>query len=134
MESKLINSKNFKLEDLIKRNSSAYWTFEYNCHLHRLFPWDGVADTKKPTTELGLIWVKVDPKTSIEGHSHDEEEAFVIVSGVADLILEGQRTKLKQGDTAYIPRNWHHTMKNNSTEDLVYLDMFWGLNQKIAEK
>ena len=134
MGSELLTPLDFDIEDLVKRKASASWTFEYNCHLHRLFPWAEVADTKKPTTELGMIWVKVDPQTSIDGHTHNEEEAFVIVSGEAELVLEGQRTVLSLGDTAYIPRNWHHEMQNNSTEELVYLDLFWGLDQKTAEK
>lgn len=134
MEREPLNPADFVIEDLIKRRATATWTFEYNCHLHRLFPWAGVAETKKPTTELGMIWVKVDPQTSIDGHAHNEEEAFVIVSGSAELVLEGQHTVLSLGDTAYIPRNWHHEMRNNATEDLVYLDLFWGLDQETTEK
>lgn len=120
----------FDIESYIKRAEKAEFTFEYNCHLNRLFPWQGVAETKKPTTELGMIWVVVDEETTISGHHHDEEEAFVIVSGRAELTLEGQQTALGFGDTAYIPRGWFHEMKNVGPEKLIYIDLYWGLGQQ----
>lgn len=126
------NVQSFHIETYIKRAYTAEFTFEYNCHLNRLFPWLGVADTKKPTTELGMIWVVVDEETAITGHHHDEEEAFVIVSGSAELFLEGQTTILARGDTAYIPRNWFHKMRNPNREKLTYIDLYWGLGQSVS--
>lgn len=124
------NVRTFDIDTYIKRANGAKFTFEYNCHLRRIFPWQGVADTKKPTTELGLIWVVVDEGTEISGHGHDEEEAFVIISGRTTLHLEGQETELGPGDVAYIPRDWFHIMKNPYQEKLVYIDLYWGLGQK----
>ncbi|MDH2343605.1 cupin domain-containing protein [Bradyrhizobium sp. SSUT77] len=130
MTAQALDSPAFDIESVVKRSEGARFTFEYNCHLRRLFPWPNIADTKKPTTELGLIWVVVDERMEIQGHAHDEEESFVIVSGKAVLGLKGQETELRPGDVAYIPRSWFHTMKNPGDEKLVYIDLYWGLGQQ----
>lgn len=115
----------FRIEDLVQRSDDAGFTFEYNCNMRRIYPWTGVANTKRPMTEFGLVWVEVDPGTAVDAHEHDEEETFLILSGRAQLELEGQVTTLSAGDVVYIPRYWRHQMRNPFADKLVFADIYW---------
>lgn len=117
----------FRIEDLIRRGAGIAYTREYNCDLRRLLPWPGVVDTARPMTEFGLIWVRVRPGERVDAHDHDEEETFVVVSGKARLIVEGEETELRPGDAAYIPRHWRHQLINESDADFVFLDIYWDM-------
>ena len=115
----------FDIEALVRRANDEAFSFEYNCHMRRLYPWAGTADTKRPVTEFGLVWVEVAPGTDVDRHAHDEEESFLIVSGAAELELEGRTTVLRPRDLVYIPRFWHHRMGNPFDETLVFVDLYW---------
>lgn len=117
----------FRWDDVLRKGSSAEFTFEYNCDLRRLLPWSGLVDTKRSITEFGVIWVKVQPGTAVDEHYHDEEEAFLITSGRATLHLEGKQTNLSQGDVVYIPRNWRHQLINDGTADFTFIDIYWDM-------
>ena len=114
------------IETLIRRGSDAAFSREYNCNLRRLFPWPGMVETKRPVSELGCIWVVVDPSCVVDAHEHDEEEALIVVSGRAQIMVAGQQTELGPGDVAYIPRCAHHQISNPSAIDpCVMIDLYW---------
>ncbi len=117
----------FRVEDMIRRGADAAFTREYNCNLRRLYPWSGRIDTKRPVTELGVIWIVVEAQSVVDRHDHDEEESFVVISGRADFELEGQQTRLDPGDVAYVPRSWRHQIANPYDQDFVFLDIYWDL-------
>ncbi len=120
--------EHFHIEDLIRRGANATFKREYNCNLRRLYPWPGQIDTKRQMTEMGVIWVVVDPGSAVDRHDHDEEESFVVISGRGDFELEGQRTCLYPGDVAYVPRSWRHQVANPYDENFIFLDIYWDLN------
>lgn len=128
------NFDNFDIEELVQRRGDAEFTFEYNCNMRRIFPWTGIANTKKTITEFGMIWVEVEPGTEVVAHQHDEEESFLIISGKAVLHLERQVTVLSHGDLVYIPRFWTHQMKNPFEETLVFADLYWDWRGRTREQ
>ncbi|MRU17097.1 cupin domain-containing protein [Roseovarius sp. A21] len=121
----LLPTTDFDIETFVQRKSDATTSFEYNCHLRRLYPWAGVADTKRPVSEFGAVWVTVDPMTDADDHDHDEEETFIVIAGTARFEMEGQSTLLHPGDVGYVPRYWHHRMANPGTEPLTFIDIYW---------
>lgn len=121
-----VDSKaDFDIESLVRRGVDARFTREYNCDLRRLFPWKGTVQTKRPITEFGTIWVRVRAGEAVDRHDHDEEEAFIVLSGEAELQLEAQTTLLTKGDVAYVPRFWTHQITNKSNEAFEFLDVYW---------
>ncbi len=114
------------LEALVRRGAPAPFTDEYGCKLRRLLPWPGQAETKRPVTEFGVIWVVIEPGKAVDAHLHDEEETFIVLSGSAELVLGQERTSLAAGDTVYIPRFAQHSLRNESdTAPFVMIDIYW---------
>lgn len=115
------------LENLVRRGSSARFSDEYNCRIRRLFPWPNRVNTKRPLTEYGCMLVTLESGKHVDRHSHDEEEAFVVISGIARLSVDEEETILHATDVAYIPRNTSHALYNKGPEDFVMLDIYWDL-------
>lgn len=130
----MYDMNNFDVNELVQRHSEAEFTFEYNCDMRRIYPWNDKADTKRTITEFGLIWVEVKPGTEVVAHEHDEEESFLIISGKAELEVEGQTTVLERGDVVYIPRFWNHQMKNPFEETLIFADIYWDWKGRSREE
>ncbi|MBV7262653.1 cupin domain-containing protein [Photobacterium sp. WH77] len=116
------------IEKYIRRNTAAEFTDEYNCKLRRLFPWDNKVNTRRPLTEFGCIWVVVEPGKDVDRHSHDEEEAFIVLSGECQLEINGEHTHISQGDVVYIPRHSEHQLRNRSSASpFVMIDIYWDM-------
>lgn len=121
----LSDISSFELESLVRRGATAQTTREYNADLRRLLPGPGYGNTKRALTEFGAILVTVRPGESVNAHRHDEEECFIVVSGKANLELEGQVATLHDGDTVYIPRFWMHQINNPYSEPFQFVDLYW---------
>jgi mannose-6-phosphate isomerase-like protein (cupin superfamily) len=120
------NQSPVSIQRLVRRGYGASYSEEYGVQLRRLFPWEGVADTRRAITELGVIWVLIEPGKCVAAHVHDEEEAFFITSGEVELTLEGETAVLCSGDMVYIPRFARHSLLNRSTDIPCYfLDVYW---------
>ncbi|MGJ8626373.1 MAG: cupin domain-containing protein [Sulfitobacter sp.] len=130
MPNELHASKTFDIEHYVQRRTEAKMTFEYNCDMRRIYPWGDIADTKRPITEFGLVWVEVRPGTDVDAHDHDEEESFLIISGKAELLMEGQTTVLNKGDVVYVPRFWNHQMRNPFDDVLIFADIYWDFKNR----
>ncbi|MGT4068598.1 UNVERIFIED_CONTAM: cupin domain-containing protein [Aeromonas hydrophila] len=116
------------IEKFIQRNSEAKFSDEYNCKLRRLFPWGQKVNTSRSLTEFGCIWVVVEPGKDVDRHSHDEEEAFIVLSGECQLEISGEYTKISEGDVVYIPRHYEHQLRNlSSSTPFVMIDIYWDL-------
>ena len=134
MQSEKLAPAEFEIEDYVQRYSNAKMTFEYNCDMRRVYPWGGMANTKRSITEFGLVWVEVRAGTNVDAHEHDEEESFLIISGQAELIMEGKTTVLKKGDVVYVPRFWNHQMCNPFQETLIFADIYWDFKNRTKEQ
>lgn len=120
-----------QVEALIRRGDDARFTDEYNCKLRRLFPWPERVETHRPITEFGAIWVRLDPGVSVDEHHHDEEETFIVISGSAELTINGAVTSITRGDTVYVPRNEPHSIRNVSPDiQFEMLDIYWDMGGK----
>lgn len=122
---KIDQRHDFDIEDLIRRAADKQFSREYNCDMRRLFPWSGTVDTKRPMTEYGTAWVVVRAGEEVEAHRHDEEEAFIVVGGQADLEVEGQTTRIGAADVVYLPRFWQHQLRNPYDQDFQFIDIYW---------
>jgi quercetin dioxygenase-like cupin family protein len=120
------------LETLIRRGSNARFSDEYNCRIRRLFPWPDRVNTRRPLTEYGCMLVTLESGKQVDSHSHDEEEAFVVISGSARLDVDGEETVLHAADVAYIPRNASHALCNMGPDDFVMLDIYWDLGGRTG--
>jgi mannose-6-phosphate isomerase-like protein (cupin superfamily) len=106
----------------ISRRSENTTSYEYGCDLRRLYPWSGVADTF-----WGSALASVRPGEATTPHSHDEDETFIIMRGVGEIIVDGRGERVSYGDVVYLPRNSHHTIRNLSNADrLDFITIFWG--------
>jgi len=115
----------FSIDTLVRRGADATTTREYNADLRRLLPWPDHVDSKRPLTEFGSILVTIRPTEDVDAHRHDEEECFIVISGQAELELEGQTTRLHPGDVVYIPRFWIHQLRNPHPTPFTFLDLYW---------
>lgn len=117
------------IENLIRRGSTAEFTNEYGVQTRRLFPWKGVANTKRPLTETGCMYVSIPAMGFVEAHNHDEEETFIVLEGEAVLNIDGAETSITEGDVVYVPRYCEHSLTNNSkTKAFLMLDVYWDEN------
>ncbi|WP_445495944.1 cupin domain-containing protein [Photorhabdus sp. SF281] len=120
---------NRKIETLIRRKADIQYTDEYNCKLRRLFPWKGKVNTQRPLTEFGCIWVMIEPGKDVDRHSHDEEETFIVISGEAELFIDGETAIISYGDVVYLPRFSEHQLRNRSEKiPFVMLDIYWDMS------
>lgn len=115
------------VDRLVRRGASNEHTDEYNCKIRRLFPWAGLANTKRPLTEFGCMIVTLEPGRQVDLHDHDEEETFIAISGSAILEVDGQTTELRATDVAYIPRLSKHSLRNPGTDPFIMVDIYWDL-------
>ena len=106
----------------ISRPREATTSYEYGCDLRRLYPWSGVADTF-----WGGALASVRPGEATTPHSHDEDETFIIIRGVGEIVVDGHGERVSYGDVIFLPRNSHHTIRNLSdAHRLDFITIFWG--------
>lgn len=114
------------IETLIRRGAEAHYTDEYGVKTRRLFPWRGKVNTQRRLTEAGCMYVLLEPNEFVDAHQHDEEETFIVLTGGALLVVDGEQTHIGEGDVAYIPRHASHSIRNTScSERFQMLDIYW---------
>ena len=47
-------------------------------------------------------------------HRHDWDEAYYVISGALDFLMDDQQVRIEAGDFAYLPRNTVHEFKGGS--------------------
>jgi mannose-6-phosphate isomerase-like protein (cupin superfamily) len=118
----------------IRRFADEQPTDEYNCKLNRLLPWPGTAETRRQINEFGVIWVTVAAGDTVDTHEHDEEEAFLFVSGTGRVIVDGQMRAVSGGDLVYVDRCRRHSIIADDQSDLVFIDIYWDLGTDQTTK
>ena len=96
-------------------------TIEYGVPSQRNFPWPGVVDAP-----FGSMWVMLAEgmETDVDQHA-DEEEVLVVMSGGGVLRIDGEDSNVHTGDISYIPAGSEHTVRNDGSEELVGLHIWW---------
>ena len=67
---------------------------------------------------------RVLPGTATTPHQHDEAEAFVILKGVGELIVDNVVYRVGAGSVAVFEPFETHTLRNRGREPLEFLDLF----------
>jgi len=94
----------------------------------RLYPWHDVVETP-----WGSGWIVIKPQQRTSPHWHDEEETFLILSGVGEMQIGDQKRAVAKGDVVWIPRCSAHTLKNTDLhQDLEMVCVWWGGNEKTV--
>src|SRR5437764_15396348 len=75
----------------------------------------------RESTSTSLAVWKVGAREQAEGHRHDETEALVILSGAGLLRVEDQTQLVATGDVAIFEPFEFHSIRNESSGDLLYL-------------
>lgn len=76
----------------------------------------------------GGAWVVVEPGTTMTEHVNPdgESELFYIVRGAGLLSVEQEQDRaVAFGDTIFIPPHRRHSLRNTSSETLVFLSLWW---------
>lgn len=71
---------------------------------------------------LSVIEEKIPPHEKEQRHYHNHsQQFFYILSGVADIEIEGQFFTIKAGSGIHVPASTAHQLMNNGAESLKFL-------------
>ena len=63
--------------------------------------------------------VVIPPRSTVGTHRHgDNEEMYIVLSGTADMTIEGKAVTVRKGDMILNPPNGEHGLQNNSDDDI----------------
>jgi len=79
-------------------------------------------DEKTPTDNLSVGFAMFPPGHETRRHTHDVEEAILVLSGYGEAFDgEGNKHELKPGTFIYIPTGGKHNVKNTSDMPLEFV-------------
>lgn len=73
----------------------------------------------------GVFQPNKNPERPVNCSAHDDDEIYVIISGTAEIVLEGESIYPQPGDVIYIPAHVSHGVKNLSAEEPFRLLTVW---------
>lgn len=82
---------------------------------------------------LGASWGRVAPGQSSIPHRHDESEAFVIVTGKGDVVVDGERQAIEPGMVTFFDPFETHVIDNTGEGELIFVDLYWRENASAGE-
>lgn len=110
---------------MLVSNEDVYVRTFNNCY--ELNPADGEYITEYlgvdhgHSEQISIALVKIVPNHSSLAHYHkNREEAYIIISGIATLVVDEVERVLKPGDIAHIPQGAVHQIFNKGQEDLIF--------------
>ena len=77
-----------------------------------------ISADRTPTSELSVGVCGVRPGGELSRHRHGRAEVYHFLSGVGDVVLDGEITRVYAGDTFFVPGNAWHGIINNTEEVL----------------
>lgn len=101
---------------------------EFGTATQRLVPWPGQAQ-EPPFGQLACF---LDPGASTTPDRHDQDEIVIVLSGLAELDVEGESVRLAAGQLAHLPRNRTHVVSNPAGEPLSWVSLYWPLREPAA--
>ena len=81
-------------------------------------------DEKFGAVHHRLLFIKYLPGVGIGNHDHTYEEAYFILSGEVEAVLDGKRYLAKAGDALWTSTGCTHAFKNVGTEPVRWLETF----------
>lgn len=84
---------------------------DFHLEVHR--PWGSYVDLERSGPyRIKRVTVKPGEKLSLQFHHHRSEH-WVVVSGMADVELDGKVVKLRQGESTFVPAGITHSLGNS---------------------
>jgi mannose-6-phosphate isomerase-like protein (cupin superfamily) len=74
-----------------------------------------------PICKVKIITIKPGESPSYQYH-FKREEHWVIVKGSGVLLLNNERSSVKEGENVFIAKEDKHTIINNGKEDLIFIE------------
>ena len=74
-----------------------------------------------PDTRLSITWVEIEPGAAQKPHTHDPEQAYIIVQGRGNMTVAAESCLVARGDIVHIPANAEHWIENIGERDLIYV-------------
>ncbi len=74
-----------------------------------------------PGCGLAVTWVEVRPGGKQKLHSHEPQQAYVIVKGRGRMKVGDDQRNVEEGDLIYLPAGVMHGIENSSDEVLEYV-------------
>ena len=81
-----------------------------------------IRDFPRNGTLQMINWAKIEPGKAFRKHYHEDmDEVFIVISGAAKIVMDGEEERLQAGDAVLIPAHCTHTMENIEAIDMEYL-------------
>jgi quercetin dioxygenase-like cupin family protein len=77
-----------------------------------------ISADRTPTSELSVGVCDVQPGGELSRHRHERSEVYHFLSGIGEVVVEGEVTKVCAGDTLFVPGNAWHGIVNSGEETL----------------
>lgn len=88
--------------------------------------WTLFSADRTPTSGLtvGIAEIPVGAPRPPRGHTHEQAEVYVFLSGSGEVVVEGESTPVATGDAVFIPGDLEHMAVNTGPEPLRLLYFF----------
>jgi mannose-6-phosphate isomerase-like protein (cupin superfamily) len=73
---------------------------------------------RTPTSELSVGVCDLQPGGKLSLHRHERAEVYHFLSGAGEVVVDGEVTRVCDGDTLFVPGNAWHSIANSSEEVL----------------
>ncbi len=94
---------------------------DYHLEVHR--PWGSYVDLERSGSyRIKRVTVKPGEKLSVQYHHHRSEH-WVVVSGMADVELDGKVIKLSKGQSTFVPAGITHSLGNSGRIPLEVIEV-----------
>jgi quercetin dioxygenase-like cupin family protein len=71
--------------------------------------------------DSGTVVLEVDPGCRLESHRDSAEETIVVLDGEADVLVDGDRGRVRAGEVALIPADAPHEVRNAGRRTLRFV-------------
>jgi mannose-1-phosphate guanylyltransferase / mannose-6-phosphate isomerase len=100
-------------------------------HLQSYRPWGSyIVLENSPFYKIKRVTVKPGKKLSLQMHHHRSEH-WIVVSGMAEIDLDGKTTFLRQGESTFVPSGIMHRLKNPGKIPLEVIEI--GIGEYLQE-
>ena len=119
------NRSTEKVKDLVGRlKKQGDPVTQYHRQVHR--PWGSYTVLENtPGFKIKRVTVKPGQKLSLQLHHHRSEH-WVVVKGIAEVELNGERTMLRQGESTFVRSGIRHRLKNPGVIPLEVIEVQLG--------
>ena len=74
---------------------------------------------------FSTAWGYLPGRGQMEGHTHPEDEVYMIFKGKGIITVESERAEVLPGDVIEIPAGQYHIMQNEQDDELLWAALWW---------